>query len=430
MNEDFLQYIWRFQRFSNQNLLTTDGQPIQVIKVGVHNKNAGPDFLDARIRIGQTVWAGNVEVHLQASDWYRHKHQDDPAYDNVVLHVVYTADVDVKNGNGYTIPMLSLKDMFDFQSWRYFNSWLKADSFIPCEKMVPEVPDIIKSATIQSAAVQRMHEKSALCLDHLQRTQGDAEESLYRVVLRSFGAKVNAIPFEQLALVCPYSLVRKVRHELADLEALLLGQAGFLHLEDIGHPYLMEMQNRYSYLRHKFGLKPMPHSAWKLFRLRPANFPQVRIAQVAKLYHLHGALAQTLLEIKELDKVSKIFSIGLAGSFWHTHYTLEKESPPSPKRLGTTAITLLIVNAVVPFLFALGKYGKDQDITQRAFDFLEQLPPEKNEVTRRFAELGFGLQSALDSQGAVQLKKFACDQKKCLSCKTGIHLLERYAKNT
>ncbi len=428
MNEDFLHYVWRFQRFKSANLLTTDGEEVQVMRTGVHNGNAGPDFLDARIRIGNTVWAGNVEIHLQASDWFRHKHQYDAAYDNVILHVVYTADAEVDNGKGERIPCVCIKDLFDYHTWRQYKSWLQSDSFIPCEKSAAEVPEIIKSGTVHVAAIERIKEKSGLCLDHLNETNGDIEEAFYRLLLRAFGLKVNALPFEQLSRNTPYALLRKVWTDEHDLEALLLGQAGFLSNPELNEPYVNDLIARYAFLQQKHSLKPMPKSAWKLFRLRPPNFPQVRLAQLAAFYFRHKAVAQNILETENRDDFMKMFDVGLKDGFWLSHYTLDKESPPATKSIGGTTAQLILVNAVVPFLFALGRYHAREDISQNAVNLLEQLPAELNAVTRRFANIGFQVGSAFESQGLIQLKKFACDQKKCLNCKTGIYLLENYGK--
>jgi hypothetical protein len=429
MNEDFLQYIWRFQRFHGNGLFTTDGQEVQVIKTGTQNRDAGPDFLNARLRIGDTIWAGNVEVHIQASDWFKHRHQDDRAYDTVVLHVVYTADAEVKNGSGETIPTLCIKDRFDYQTWRYFKSWLKADSFIACENMVKQVPSIVKSATVQAASIDRLKAKSSYCLDHLTETQGDIEEVFYRMLLRAFGLKVNALPFEQLSRLTPFSLLRKLWTDPLDLEALLLGQAGFLESPAELSDYVLDLQLRYAFQQNKFGLKPMPKSAWKLFRLRPPNFPQVRLAQLAKFYHIHGAVAQKVIDMNDIGALQGLFDLVLDHEFWKNHFTLDKSSPPSLKHLGKGSARLILVNAVVPFLFALGRYNQDEEIGERAVSWLEQLPAEQNEVVSRFISLDFKAMNALESQGLLQLKKSACDEKKCLTCKTGIYLLNQHAQS-
>ena len=428
MNEDFLQYLWRFQKFKDYDLRTLDGEAVHVIAPGIQNTNAGPDFLNSRLRIGNTEWAGNVEIHISASDWFRHKHHLDRAYDNVILHVVYTADADVSSGSGDPLPVLCLKDRFDYQTWRYYKSWLKKDGFIPCENLVEEVPEIIKSGTVEAAFISRLQDKSALCFDHLTETRGDLEAAFYKLLMRGFGLKVNALPFEQLARATPFSLLRKLWSDRTDLEALLLGQAGFLTEVDFDHPYAVDLVKRYAFLQRKFDLDPMPKSAWKLFRLRPQNFPAIRLAQVAAFYHTHGAVAQKILERPDSESVFGLFDVSLEGDFWKTRYTLERESAPVKKHIGDTAKGLLVINAVVPFLFALGKFSKDEAFSERAVALTEELPPENNKVIRGFKKLGFRAENAFDSQGLLQLKKFGCDARKCLTCKTGIHLLDRHAK--
>lgn len=428
MNEDFLQYLWRFQKFTDYDLRTVAGDVVQVIAPGVQNTNAGPDFLNSRVRIGDTEWAGNVEIHITASDWFRHNHHRDRAYDNVILHVVYTANAEVVGGSGEPLPVLCLKDRFDYQTWRYYKSWLKKGGFIPCENLVTEVPDIIKSDTVQAAFISRLQDKSAVCFDYLTETRGDLEAAFYRLLMRAFGLKVNALPFEQLARATPFSLLRKVWGDRLDLEALLIGQAGFLSEGDFDHSYAADLAKKYSFLQRKFNLQPMPKSAWKLFRLRPQNFPVLRLAQVAAFYHAHGAVAQKVLDRPRVESVFALFDISLESDFWKTRYTLERESDPVEKRIGDGTKGLLLINAVVPFLFALGKFSKDEDVSARAVALTEELPPENNAVIRGFKKLGFRAESAFDSQGLLQLKKFGCDIKKCLTCKTGIHLLDRHAK--
>lgn len=428
MNEDFLQYIWRFQKFTDYGLRTVTGEVVTVVAPGVQNFDAGPDFLNARVRIGGTEWAGNVEVHIRASDWFRHRHHEDRAYDNVILHVVYTADKEILSPSGQAVPTLCIKDLIDYQSWRYYKSWLKNSAFIPCEKLVGDVPDIVKISTVEAAFSDRLRDKSALCFDHLNETRGDTEAVFYRMLMRAFGLKVNAMPFEQLSRILPFSLLRKVWDDLADTEALFLGQAGFLEQNSFEAEYAFALAKRYAFLKNKFGLEPMPPTAWKLFRLRPQNFPAVRLAQVATFYHRHRAVARKIAETDKPEKLFELFDIELQGDFWNRHYTLAKAGKPAVKKVGETARNLIVINAVVPFLFASGRYGKDESLRQRAAEITEMLPPENNKIVREFRSLGFRADNAMDTQGLLQLKKFGCDAGKCLTCKTGTYTLERYER--
>ncbi len=398
-----------------------------MIKPGMHNSDAGPDFLDARLSIGGTLWAGNVEVHVRASDWMKHKHHLDKAYDNVILHVVYHADEAIRNGEGQTIPALNLQGLFDYQAWRNYRTWLKQDGFIACEGMIADVPDLVKAAAVEASAISRLQDKSANCLDHLRQSKGNVEEVFYRLLCRSMGLKVNAMPMEQLALSTPLSLLRKCGQDEMDLQALLLGQAGFLSADEAPRDsdFVSELQERYAFFVRKYQVRPMPSSAWKLFRLRPQNFPQLRLAQLARFYSERKAVVQYLLDASNLDAIRKIFSLKLDHPFWRKHYTLKHESPEKTKALGKNAVDLIIINAVIPFLFALSRYNESEETREKALGLLEELPPENNRIIRGYKELGFSVKSGFDSQGLIHLKKFACDSKKCLTCKVGTHILNR-----
>src|SRR5690554_48868 len=428
MNEDFLHYVWKYQHFTSRDLKSDDGRQLQVVKTGLHNQNAGPDFLHFQIRIGDTMWAGNVEIHVNASDWYNHNHHNDPAYDNVILHVVYTADKPVLDKNGQEIPVISLKNLIDYQTYRYYKSWVKKAKFIPCEGLVDNVPNIIKMSAVQAAAVDRLQSKSEWCHDLLRTTNGNIEETFYRVFCKALGLKVNAMPFEQLAIITPFSLIRKNRDSEEELQALLLGQAGFLDEVENEDMYIAQLKSMYGHQRNKFDLKPMPASAWKLFRLRPQNFPAVRIAQMARILSSHHALAQQIIELNTLDEYEKIFESSLDKGFWLDHYTLKAKSEPIAKNLGKTTVHLLLINAVVPFLFALASYHKSGSFQEKAVRLLEQLPAEKNQVIKKFNDLGFDSKNAFDSQGLIGLKKNYCELLKCLTCKVGIQILKDHGQ--
>lgn len=428
MNEDFLHYIWKFQRFTSSQLRCEDGQSLEVIQTGQHNTNAGPDFLNARVRIGDTQWVGNVEIHISSSDWFRHKHHEDPAYDNVILHVVYANDKPVLDSNQNPIPVLILRDRFDYQIYRYYKSWVKKASFIACEELVQSVPDIVKTSAVHSEAVYRLETKAEYCLDLLHETRGDIEYTFYRLLCRSMGLSVNALPFEQLARCTPFSLIRKHSSDLFQLEALLLGQSGLLSSETHDDSYIAKLKSEYAYLQTKLNLTPMPGSAWKYARLRPQNFPAVRIAQLARIYHNKIGLAHEIMEGSTLQSLQAWFGISLDTPFWKTHYTLKSPSESRIKSVGEDTVNLLIINAVVPFLFSLASWNKDDQYKSLALRFLEEIPAEKNAVLTKFSKLGFRSESALDSQGLIGLKKNRCNPLKCLNCKIGTHILKNNGK--
>jgi len=428
MNEDFLHYLWKHRQFDLTHLQTEDGEVLEIINPGQHNLNAGPDFLDARLRIGGTLWAGNVEIHLTSSDWYKHGHQNDPAYDNVILHVVFNQDKAVEAPEGSIIPTIALKDRIDYQSYRKYKAWLAEGKFIPCDKIVDQVPQIIKTSAVHAAAVERLSLKSAISRDHLILTKGDMEGAFYRIFLRALGMKVNALPFEQLARITPYELIRKVSSNKTQLEALLLGQAGFLDTSKTDHPYVEQLKEEFSFLRKKHVLSPMPISAWKLFRLRPQNFPQVRLAQVSTFYHKHTSVARAVSEMETPQELNDFFTVKIAHGFWLDHYTLDAESPSRTKSFGKDFLKHLVINAVVPFVISLADYNRDESYREKAINLLEKLPSERNSIIRSFEKLDFTVKSSFDSQGIIQLKENFCDRKKCLGCKVGIHLMKQYAE--
>jgi len=430
MTEDFLHYIWKFRKFDQLNIETVDGLPVEIIETGTHNQDSGPDFLEAKLRIGDTLWVGNVEIHISSSSWYKHNHDKDRAYDSVILHVVYSYDQAVYLDRR-ELPTLVLKDKFDYQVYRLYKSWKKESRFIPCENEVEAVSDIVKSSAIEELAIQRIASKAEHSIDLLKQTNGDLEECFYRLLCRSMGLKVNAIPFEILARVTPFSIVRKVRSDQLKLDALILGQSGLLQESSETHDYILTLKREYAYISTKFKLESMPAQSWKLMRLRPDNFPAIRLAQLSCIYHRHGSLVQQVTESDSLSEWISIFeNITLENEFWKTHYTLNKASNPKKKKMGTNRIRIILINAVVPFLFALASYSKNDVFKTKALNILEGLEPELNKITRKFVKLGFSSSSALDSQGLIGIKKQYCDQFKCVCCKIGVNILNNYEKSS
>lgn len=428
MNEDFLHYLWKHRQFDLSDLQTERDETLEIIHSGYHNPNAGPDFLDARLRINGTLWAGNVEIHITSSDWYKHGHQHDPAYENVILHVVFNQDKEVEAPKGTIIPSLVLKDRIDYQSYRKYKAWVAEGKFIPCDKIVKDVPQLIKTSAVQGSAVERLSIKSSISRDHLVQTKGDMEGAFYRVFLRALGMKVNALPFEQLAKITPIEVLRKVRQDKKQLESLLLGQAGFLAEATSQDPYVTELKEQYEFLVSKYKLNSMPKSAWKLFRLRPQNFPQVRLAQLAVFYHRHSSVAADISEMDTPKEIFDFFAVNIDHGFWLNHYTLDAESAARKKSFGNDFLKHLVINAVVPYVFSLADYNRDETYRERAISLLEEIPSESNAIIRNFESLGFNLESSLDSQGVIQLKNKFCDTKRCLRCKVGIHIMKNYAE--
>lgn len=426
MEESLLHYIWKFQLFDHTQL-HVDQQPLHILHPGQHNLHSGPDFFNARIRLGKTTWAGNVEIHLTTSDWLKHDHQRDPAYQNVILHVVWLDDRP-NHPQLQNIPTLELQNRLSPSLLRKYKVLQERSPFIPCMPFVKQVREITVRTWLERMALERLEEKAQLVLDVLQQTKNDWKEATYRFLCRSFGFGVNAFAFEQLATVTPLNVVEKHRHDLFQLEALLYGQSGLLP-EELQEEYPQRLQKEYRFLQHKYGLQPMTRTTWKFMRMRPANFPTVRISQLAMLLHHSPQLHTQVLETHEAEKARQLFNVE-ASDYWRNHYTFRKEHQrPQAKRLGAQAVERLAINAVAPLLFAYGTAKQKAIFRERALELLAGLNPESNQITQGFVKLDFPNEQALHSQGLLHLKRHYCDKKRCLDCSIGSKLLTTAANN-
>ncbi len=426
MNEDFLQYIWKFQQFNHNKLLTTSGDSIEILKAGLHNFHSGPDFFNGQIRLDGTRWAGNIEIHIKSSDWRRHKHQADAVYDKVILHVVWSNDQQVFRKDGQEIPTIELKGLVQKRLLDEYENLIKNSNWIPCYNQVAQTNQTLKRQLIDQKLVERLQIKSDRIEQLLLAQKNDWEASLYQLLAKYFGFKVNATPFEILATSIPFQLIRKHQANQIQLEALLFGQAGFLQ-QDFSDEFPKKLSIEYNFLKKKFGLKPMELSIWKFMRMRPANFPTIRISQFASLLHKNPKLFQQILETKDIQNLKKLFKVGV-NTYWKTHYQFEKNSKRnSAKNLGDSSIEVLLINVVVPILFAYGRRMKQQDLIDRALHFLEKLKPEKNNIIKKWESLNFPIESAYESQALIQLKTQHCDFKNCLLCTIGNSILKEPA---
>ncbi len=423
MKEELLHYAWRMRRFHHHALFTTDGQTVDILSPGQHNADAGPDFLNARLRIGDTVWAGNVEMHLKSSDWLQHQHQQDPAYDNVVLHVVYEEDKPIQRSNGTLIPCLEMKNRISRRLAANYQRLLQQESWVPCANSLNEVSDLTKNLWLDRLAAERLEHRAGLIDARLQRCQQDWETVFYQFLARSFGSKVNGDPMEMLAQQTPLLLLNKYRHSVFQMEALLFGQSGLLEGQSFSEEYPRRLQQEYRFLRKKHGLKPIPAQAWKFLRLRPANFPTIRIAQLAALLHQTVSLFSKVMAAQDAKELEHLFEVKLS-NYWWTHYSFDKPSPQQAKALGQRTVHLIIINTIAPFLFCYGRAKKDNRLQERALDLLEALPAESNKIIRRWQEAGLRATSAYHSQAMIQLKQQYCDQRRCLQCAIGNALLK------
>lgn len=424
MNESVLHYVWQHKLFVRNDLLTTDGYPVEVIDPGKLNNHAGPDFFNAKIRIDGTLWVGNVEMHLRSSDWYRHNHQHDSAYRNVILHVVMEADARIILDTGYGLPQMELK--FPEYIVQNYEELQQADVWISCERKIATVARLFLNEWKDSLLAERLELRVAEIKQMLKQYACDWEQVFFIQLCRGFGFSLNSSAFLSLAKSMSWNVVRKVRHDRFRLEALLLGQAGWL---DCSAPdvddYIARLRTEYAFLREKFGLKEMPAGQWKMLRLRPDNFPSVRIVQIAGLLTENEHLFPAFLETPELDAITDIFAKTKVSDYWKTHYVPGNESVEKIKNLGYAAIHGLIINVVVPLLFCYGDFRNDQDLKDAAVTMLVKLPAENNKITRNWKRLGAELDSALDSQAYIQLYKCYCEEKKCLRCRIGHQVLTK-----
>lgn len=420
--EELLHYVWKHKIHPLEPLLTTDGRRVEVIDAGLRNPHAGPDFFNAKLRIGDTVWVGNVELHSLSSDWIRHGHQLDEAYNNVILHVVEKADMEVSCANGRPVPQLLLP--IPAQVSERYNELLLTDRFPPCYRVVPRLSTLTIHSWLSALQVERLEQKTQAIGQRLKQTDNHWEDVFFITLARNFGFGVNGDAFEWWASHLPFRAVDKHRDNLFQVEALFLGTAGLLE-EQLDHPdaYYEKLQQEFAYLRHKFEL---PHSTpcppWRLLRLRPGNFPHLRLAQLASLYHREQALFSRTMEAATLDEVRQLFRVN-PSPYWEEHYRFATTSPRISKQLSMSSLNLIIINTVVPFLYAYGLHKGNEQLCDRAALYLESLKPEANYVTRMWQAAGLSAQHAADSQALVQLQLNYCDKKECLRCRFGYEYL-------
>ncbi|OQP49720.1 hypothetical protein A4H97_27900 [Niastella yeongjuensis] len=419
MNERLLQYLWQFQYYNKQSSILDNGDTFQVIHPGRFNTNQGPDFLEAKIRIEDTLWVGHVEVHVKTSDWFRHAHQFDRNYDNVVLHVVWEHDLPERDTR---IPVFSMQSKVPLLLLEQYRYWMNSAGFIACGNQVREVSAITWISWRDRLLAERIQRKSTLVFSFLLQTNQHWEETFWWLLARNFGAVLNFEPFEAMAKTLPVTVLARCRNQLPVLEALLFGQCGLLEGE-FEEEYPLLLQREYLHAKNKYQLQPVRQSLHFL-RTRPVNFPTIRLAQLATLLYQSSHLFAFIKDTEQLSDVKQWLSV-TASEFWDSHYTLQKTSCNRPKRLGNQMIDTLIINTVIPVLFAYGLLHNEEQYKNRALNWLDELEPEMNAITHCFSELGIVNKSACDSQALLELKGHYCDAKKCLDCAIGNALLKR-----
>jgi hypothetical protein len=421
--EDFLHYVWKFRLFERENLQTTTSENIEIFSAGLQNSDSGPDFHNARLRIGDTTWAGNVELHLSSSDWHRHHHTNDKAYDSVILHVVYRDDQPITLPDGRRLPTLEMHDRVSPDLYnRYHYLVYGTQQFIPCEGSIRFVDDITLRNWLTRVLVERLEKRSASVFSALAKNRGDWEETFYQFLAAQFGFKTNAVPFELLAKSLPQLTLAKHKNNPLQIEALIFGQAGFLE-EDVADEYPKTLKEEYQFLRKKYNLTPVDKHLWKFMRLRPQNFPTIRLAQFAALIVRSNHLFSKVIEIKDINGLRKLFTDLVVNSYWEDHYRFDAASKPVSKSLGQSSIDILLLNTFVLFLFSYGKHNQQEYFINRSLKLLEQLPAEENKIVTNFDSLGIKVNTAFDSQALLELKNNYCDYKKCLQCGVGNKIL-------
>jgi hypothetical protein len=422
MREEILQYIWKFQYYNNNELLCTNGDRIAVIHPGVHNFNQGPDFSEAKIKINNTLWAGNVEIHVNSSHWNRHKHSTDENYGNIILHVVWNHDLEIKDLNGNNLPTLELQDRVPKLLLEKYRQLMETSMFIPCEKLQSSMSGLALTAWKQRLTAERLLLKSDHVFKILQETSFHWEETFWWLIAANFGLKINSDTFKKIAQSLPLHLLAKHKNNIIQLEALLFGQAGLL--ENIfEEKYPLMLKKEYEFYRKKYKLQP-PDGELHFLRMRPANFPTIRLAQLAMLIHNSEHLFSKIKETVSVKELTKMFAVE-ANDYWHYHYSLDEESDFKIKRVGKQMIGNILINTIVPIVFCYGLHHNDELYKEKAIKWLEEIPPEKNTVTKGFENLGYSNERAFDSQAFIQLKNHYCKNKFCLECAIGNSLLRK-----
>ncbi len=422
MQENFLHYIWKYKKFNTPKLKTTTGEVVTLVKAGQHNRHSGPDFFDARMRIGGQLWAGNVEIHVKSSDWYLHSHENDPAYDNVILHVVYEDDVEVFRKDNTAIPALELKSFIDPSVLQGYQNLLHGKpKWIHCENEFADTDDFLLRNWTERLYFERLEQKAQLIAEMLKSSKNDWEAVLFRLLAKNFGLKVNGDAFLSMASSFDFPIVRKLQTDVLQLEALFLGQSGILD-QPIEDPHYQMLAKAYFFLKQKFGISNFQVVKPQFFRLRPPNFPTIRLAQLAMLYHREQGLFSKVIGESSIEGFYSIFSIAPT-AFWQNHYTFGKTSARTKKALTHSFIDLLAINTLLPLKFCYAKH-LGQDIDEEILNIVKKIVPEKNAIVDTFFSLKKGIKmSAMESQALIQLKTVYCNKSRCLDCAIGNALL-------
>lgn len=417
--EDILHYVWKFKLYNN-DLKTTNGESIEVIDVGLSNTNAGPDFFNAKVKIGDKIWAGNIEIHTSSDEWVKHNHHTNKAYNSVILHIVKDANCEVYNEQGKAIPQCEISypkhidESYDFL--------IHSTIDVPCSNFLGEMDTFRLKSWMDTLLIERLERKAKDIEVHLERYNGSWEDTFYTLLTRNFGFGLNSDSFERLALSLPLKYIQKQGDNLVQIEALLFGQAGMLHGGKVLDDYHNLLSKEYEFLKTKYELKPLEKHVFMNLRTRPSAFPQIRIAQLAALIHNFHSLFSKIIGCKDVGQIRLMFHVN-ASEYWQTHYTFGTTSAKKSKFIGDNSLDTILINTVAPILFAHGKYIGDENMCERGLNFLQIINAERNSIVKYFAKLHVPINSAADSQSVIQLKREYCEKRKCLYCRIGHQLL-------
>ena len=418
MTEKLLQFIWRFQYFNNKELCLDGGESLQIIFPGHHNLHQGPDFLEAKIKIESTILAGNIELHIKASDWEKHAHEGDKNYSNIILHVVWYND---EPGSLKKAPAFSLHNRVSKLLLNRYEELMNASLFVPCEKMISQVSDIILSSWKQRLLVERLQRKSKIIEEYLLQNNHHWEETFWWMIAKNFGITVNAEAFEAMAKSIPVNMLAKHKNQIHQLEAMLLGQCGLLE-NNFTEAYPLMLQKEYQFLKNKYHLRHINMNV-HLLRMRPGNFPTVRLAQMAMLIRQSSHLFSKIKEMQSINEVKKLLSV-TANDYWSYHYVFDEISSFKKKIIGKQMVENIIINTIIPVIFAYGHLHKDALHKDKALNWLVELSPEKNHITDKWNKAGIENKNAFDSQSLIELKTHYCDKRRCLECAVGNALMK------
>ena len=422
MKEDFLHYLWKFKQFDTLNLKTSNGEEVVIVHVGHYLALAGPDFFNAQIIIGNQKWAGNVEIHLNSSDWYAHHHERDANYENVILHVVWEHDTEIYRKNNCEIPVLELRHYVDTTTITNYQSLTSPKSWIFCEKQLQTIADFTLRNWQERLFFERLERKSKPIFELLEQTHQDWEAVLFCLLAKNFGLNTNGELFLKIAQSIPFSVIRKESFEVENLEALLLGSAGVLDTEK-EDTYYKDLKFRYFYLLQKYQLEKNSTEPVQFFKHRPDNFPTIRLSQLANLYHSQQNLFTIISTSNSLATIYKTFEV-VVSAYWQTHYQFDKESPKKLKKLSQSFVDLIVINTIIPLQFAYAK-SQGKENSEDLIQLLNEVAPEKNAIMDKFSSFGIQPKNAYESQSLLQLKNEYCNKSRCLECAVGMELLKK-----